>query len=150
MSTKVDHYEDGLNGLLTTSSNISGIAAYYNFDGLGYMQYSGTTVPRLYLFTAVQSSHPAGGSYWTPWSYWIAAKHQYSGGWKGQWSEERTGPFAAAGIAGKYRQSGSYYDELAESWSDDTTYMAVLLQSGGSGTVIGGWNGYVVQYFCGP
>ena len=146
MSSYMDYQWGGLNGVITTSTGASGITVYYQFNNFGYLNYSATSVPNLFMFVAVQSAHPAGGSYWTPWSYWISAKHQYSSGWKAQWHEERLGPHTAQALNGKYRTGSSYYDELAESYANDTYYMAVQLSSGGSGTAITGWNGYAIRY----
>ena len=150
MSQYLDYKWEGLGGVTTTSSGASGINVYYNFDLFGYLNYSGTTVPNLFMFVAVQSAHPAGGSYWTPWSYWVSAKHSYSGGWRGDWAEQQLGPHAASTLAGKYRTSSTYVDVLAEGWASSTYTMAVHLGGGGSGTAQNGWTGYAIRYTVGP
>lgn len=144
-ANKFDVNKTGFNPLHGTSADRSGITVYYNFDNLGYINWLNNH-KRLFWFVGVQSNHPAGGSYYVPYSYWAAMKNTYDSGWKGEWIETQSGPMTANSFEGKFRTSSTYSDILNESYADDTYHFAAKLSSGGSGNASNGWTGYLVEY----
>ncbi len=129
----------------TGSTNVSGINAYYNFDSFGSMTYS-TTAKQLFWVCAVQSSHPAGGGYYTVSAYYLAQRNMYSGGWTEDWLESNaTSGQGTTTSIGHHRSGTTYNASLAESYSASTYSMAWQLGMGGSGTANAGWNGWAYE-----
>ena len=129
----------------TVSSNVSGINAYYNFDNWGTITYS-STAKRLFQVIAVQSTHPAGGQYYSVSSYYIATGNAYSGGWQEQFVESNaTSGQGTSTSIGCFRTGSTYHSALAENYSAGTYYVAWQLGMGGSGTANSNWNGWGIE-----
>ncbi len=133
---------------LALSSDVGTPYSYYIFSGFGYLSYN-TQSKRCFFTMHIQSSNTGGGSYFTPYMYFVGQQNHYPGaspGWSEQYAVNRISATAAGDFKGKYKSSSSYFDSVTENYGSSTYYFATYLQtSGGPATHNVNWNGYAME-----